>query len=473
MGGPGANGQVVHYRGGAAMVGYLPFVDAGLDAGIYPHGTTDQSDEINDVIDQLEADGGGVLMLRPDFGTGRGVYRGHIQLKPGVHVISASQARGYYLGESDPGTTLPVYIKGLGSDWVVDTPTGAMGTIVSPGLMGVGVIGVDGASSGGGLRLRTGVTAAAIRNVTTSNTREQGVLLESQVLACVVEDVFIDNALLNRGRGSLAGGFEDRGTDNHISRVEASSSAGRESDVSSSDLYCVGVLVAGSAGTYTNVIGQISDIGVVVSGSANKFLGVRGDLNYAHDWLISGQRNSFAACHAIDGGRKANNTYDGFHLTSTAASNALAACNTMQLGGRTYQYSFADHGQWAYGPQNNAFAACVGEGFATDMFYRDASFGSAPVIPKNMLKPTTGTTWDVTNIGLIQPNYASPTTITGFTGGAIGQEIVIIGHASSSDVTIQQGTYIHNADYNDLVLAQQVAYKYICRDGGHWNQIKG
>lgn len=455
-----------------ALTGAGPVVRADVEFGIRPHATTDQTAAINSMIEQLAAAGGAVVHLAS------GTYRAHVVLRSGVWLVTGAPMRGG-----------PVTLKGLGTDWVVDTHVDAGGDYTyGMGLQGLYIEGASrttpATASGGGVRFGPMSAGGGLYGVHVSWLADQGILMEAaagnprgagsnQIAQCYVE-----NVTLNRSRSALIGAIEDRGVDNQWRNIEASTSqSATEGAIGTGGPYgagwCVAVLVAaGSASTeWTNVVGQLSDHGFVIDGQAHRLTDCRGDLSYAHDWVIDSSNCVITGALALNGGRAANNTYDAFLLTSGSLGNRLSG-EAVQNGGRTYKYNVEDLSN--YGASDPAtyqnLIDVTGYGYATAPY----KMGSAvPRLQGQVAAPTSGTTWNVAHAGLVVPNYASAATVTAFTGGVKGQVIEIVGDGK---VSIQHNGTIRTGTGGTILLASERVYRFrnIANSGnGYWLQVGG
>ncbi len=424
---------------GEVGIGGRPYIDAGIDAGILPHPTTDQSVAFNNLIDEVAADGGGAIMIR-------GVYRANVVLKQGVVLTSAHQQFGY------EGAITAAVIQGVDDTdaFVIDTPVGLTSHL---GLHGIDVRGPGTGTTGGGIRFRQ-VNHSSIKNVHVAGHQDQGIILELGY-GTVVEDILAFNCLLNRTRSAPTGVVDIGGTDHFLNRVEANASL---SALTTADLRVNAIAMRGSNHFVSNCVGEISDQGWYIACDLTSFTGCRGDLNFGHDWRIVGSTNQLAACRAVNGGRSAANTYDGFN--TSGQSNLFAACGTYQSGGSTYKYGFGDTGSFASPLSRSQYAACLPSGFATAAYSPVTNLSASPMIPAHPIIVSAGaTSINVAQAGILDMgNYGSATTVTAFTGGASGQEITIIGNPN---VTIQHNTVIKTSTGANITLSSLRAYRFI------------
>jgi len=446
----GSNGQVIHYRGGAPMIGRLPFISAELDYGITPHAATDRSTAINTMIEEISAGGGGVIGFRG------GQYRGHFVLRTGVTLSGMRGQYGY------TGTSQPVRFQAIGGAWLIDTPSTAIYAAAVEGIDLRGDL-----VNGGGMRFQN-TSWCALRKVSLHGFAEQGVLSTAGV-KLTLDSVLATACLYRRGRTDNAGVIEIRSHDASLQNVEANTSqSGDLATISSANLYLNAFLVAGAQGSYVDCIGEQSDCGWFIIGQNNKFATCRGDYNYGHDWRVPGNRNVFAAVEAVEGGRAATNTYNGFLVSGFGNTFAGPSASTSTS---QYKYLFEDTVQNSAAGVRNSWIAPNGTGYGT-AFFKDSGFlGSAVMLPNNEIRPVSGTTSiDVNRAGRVNfTNYTTATTVTAFTGGNDGQVLYLFG---DPDVTIAHNATIKTISGANLTLAAGRMYQFVNQQGV-WYQVGG
>ena len=132
----------------------------------------------------------------------------------------------------------------------------------------------------------------------------------------------------------------------------------------------------------------------------------------------------------------------------------------MKVGAGTTKYSFEDTvNTSSVTAPRNTYVGCYGYAYATAMFQMEGYLGSSPTIPNHLIRPGSGTTIDVTNVGQVAPGHSTATTITAFTGGVPGQEITLLGNANIT-IAANNATIKTNTGAN-VTLAVNRAYKFV------------
>lgn len=428
------------------------------DFGIAPHDSNDQTAAINTMIDTVSGRGGGVIVF-PKGATTASTYIGDIILKSGVHLTGFAPHYGYH--QTAPSMS-PVRLRPYtNTGYAIDTPSGGATACSVSGLTLVG----NSAQTGGGIRFKSGSNWSAVKNVHINGFGDEGVKLDAGTVAITLEHVFPINCLLDRSRSATAGVVDIDGGDHVVIGVEASASTTALSD---SNMYLAAFYVKGANHFFNTCVGEISDRGWVITAGTSSYVGCRGDLNFAHDWhLVSGGSSQYAACRAVDGGRAAANTYDGFFIESQG--NQFAACRATQLLANTYKYGFEDTVVVGSVLGRNQYAACMATGWATADIVTGGWQGSAPVRGNAAIYPAKSATIDVTAAGLVAlDNFDTATTITTINGGTQGQELSFIGNPN---VTIDHnGSNIFTNTGADITLVSGRAYKFIKHDN-KWYQF--
>ncbi len=442
------NGGITHYRGGAPMVGRLPFIDAALEAGLLPHPTTDQSTAFNTLIDQVAAAGGGVIAIR-------GVYRANVVLKSGVVLSSMRQQYGY------EGSVTAAVIKGVDDTnaFVIDTP---VTSVSQAGIHGIDVVGPGSGTTGGGIRFQNAYWSS-IKNVHTASHQDQGIIIVAG-WANVIEDILAFNCLLNRTRSQVDGVVDVGGTDNFLHRIEATASLAAVTDA---NLRCAAIALRGANHFVSNCIGEISDQGWYVAAEFTRIENCRGDLNWGPDWNIPGPDNQLANVIAINGGRSAVNTYDAF--TVSGVGNQLTNFKTHQTGVGSYRYSVTDTTNTSFVAHRTQYGLRTLGGYATAAWNVVNYLGSSPSPATTSIKPANSTaSINVTEVGTVSfSEYGTATTVTAFTGGVNGQQLVLIGNPN---VTIQNNGTINTTTGANVTLATNRAYRLV-NYNGVWYQV--
>jgi hypothetical protein len=414
--------------------------------------STDCTAAIQAAIDNANASGGGTVFL-PD-----GYYRAHnlilkayvtLQGATGTRPYTSAGARVGAVIESPPGTS---------GGWVIDSPSGAQ---LNMAIRNLGVRGAGAGSTAGGIRLQNSRNGA-VSNVSIDNCAEEGLWVVAGVTTRV-SDVLAVNCLLNRTRTSATGVVRIGASDCYVDAIEATASMTIGAPVIDSNTYIAALQVDGASNFVMGGQYEISDIGVRVTGSHNRFVAGRADLNNGHGWVITGGRNNFIGCTSLSNGSQ-NNTYDGFNVGSAAYGNNFIGCNAHRLDGKTFRYCFNDAVNNGIVNYRNNWVGCRAGEYATGAYNVNGFLGSGPVASPHPIRPASGTTdIDVTATTLVVLSaYTSPTTVTNFSGGVVGQTIRVLG---DSDVTIANNVNIQTNTGADKTLASNKVYTFTFYNG--------
>lgn len=407
------------------IVSIMDFIPVALQADIFDYSSTDNvSAYVQDAIDAVNAAGGGGLQ----FPAGK-FNMGDVQIKSGVSLIGSGRAYG--------GTAADTYgtlFSAIGSpDWIVDTPTDGAD------LTGISGINFFGDQECGGLRYRdAGEGNPCVWNNVAdcffTDCGEQAIL--AHCTASKFTNLLIYNALLNRERNALSGAIEITYTDNQLLNVEATVSL---ADVVSADLYLCAILLSGPNNFVVNCIGEISERGLHSSQGDNQIANTRCDLNLGHGFSGTG---IFTGCKALNNGQAASNTYDGFYIPNDDGNyygGKWTGCAALSNNANVHRYgiNFAGAGgglAYQRGLVRDFRSVGHGTGAVRQGYWpADAEAGRA------VFRDTAfGTTPNVADFRYFVPTNSSAVTITNFTGGLMGQELVILGNAN---VTVAHDGY--------------------------------
>jgi hypothetical protein len=415
---------------------------------------TDDTASMQAAIDAASA-GGGTVLVPP------GDYYANLTMKQGVTLTSLDTRYRYTPSSAAAGSRAVIIRSASAGTPTVDTPTSAIGT---PAINGINFIGHGAASIGVNLR---NTQWASVTHCSFDSYKDQG-LLAAAGNATFVDDVLTSNCLLNRSRSAVAGAVEIATHDSIIRGFEAGVGT---ASLTSSNRYCQGLLVSGTNCFISDGNGELSDGGVYVSGNYNRFVNVRADLNRGHGFEITGNRNTFASCHAVNNSQDATNTYDGWLISGT--SNSFAACRSAGASnGIAVKYGFEDTvSQAGVSTRNTYDASCRSTEHGTAPFSSQTYVGSGREMPPHDLHPANSTaSVDITGTSLVICDlYTTPTTVTAFTGGVQGQSLRIVG---SANVTIQNNSTIKTNTGADKPLAANQVYTFTLA-GGVWRENAG
>lgn len=290
-----------------------------------------------------------------------GTYRCNVVLKSGVII------RGVTQHHQLAGKTVSVKFSAVRPGPVIDTSAEAR--TYSCGVIGVQFqgLGQRGASSGVVFR---NVSRSFVRWSTFNDFSDEAVRTGPQSIACLFEDILIQNTLMNRGHRSRIGAFDLHGTDHFCSRIEATTSQSIEAEISSTRLNLCAIMVRSANNMFSDCVGEISDIGIYLTAAAkfNRFSNCRVDLNYGPGFLLEGTSNVLAACVALKNSQGLHAGYSGF--LNAVRGNSFAACwsGGHGLDRRKQAFGFEDGTVKSTDDAKNYYAACNGDNNARGLF---------------------------------------------------------------------------------------------------------
>jgi hypothetical protein len=424
------------------------------DYGAKGDGVANDSASIQAAIDFVTSIGGGNVFLPT------GIYKCiNLVLKTGVYLVG-QDGFGYLAGTPVNQTRLVC----AGTGVMIDTPS----TLVSNcGVIGINISGLGAGTAVKGIRFQN-VTAGFIKQVHVFNVSDEAILQVAGI-ACVFEDILVFGAVLNRARGAVTGSVDIGGTDHFFDRIECGISGQTEGTVQSSNLYCVGFVLRGTNCFVNSVIGELSDIGIYVNGSLNRFSNCRADTNFGHGYqLASGGGNQYTNCTAYNNGKATNNTYSEWQNLSGHVNSIFSNCLAESASANLCKYGFEDLGNTA--TLKNFYSNCLGLGAVTQPYWNLTSAPSAFMFASAEAKTltTNSTTPDVSGYEIFRTLNTVPTTITNFTGGYIGQELLIF--CTDNNTTIQHnGGSIITSNTGDVKLRNGSTYRF--QKWGAWQLI--
>lgn len=435
--------------------------------GAVGDGATNDTSAIQAAIDYISGSGGGALYFP------NGTYLANLVLKNGVFLQSIN---GGPTGVSW-SSYHPVMIKGYTTGTVIDTPSTA---ISSCGIVGIAVTG-HASGSDYGIRFRN--ANGTIRDVTVTNTLNEGILIDDGI-ACDLRNILVTDALKDRTRGSRTGAVTVNGTDHYLYAIEAQVGNQNYSDrQSSANRYLAALHIKGSNHFVVSCIGELSDVGIVVEGSLHSLISCRGDLNNGEGFLIFGQAQ-LVGCRAVNNskgfdsfGVSIDGDYSGFYVDCQGSQ--FIGCKSAQNDFYETKYSFEDVSQYDAMTAKNIWDSCDGNGYATAHWFTP---DKPPRILVNgglasVTLSTGANTLDVTNISVLAVTQASSSaSIDYLTGGVPGQEVTLVISAPSQTVEIGNTWYVATGGMRTFsepsakTLADKRAYSFI-RTSSFWSEI--
>src|SRR6266702_1540250 len=412
-------------------------------------GGLDDSANLQPVVDALSAAGGGIIEAW-------GTYTCNIILKAGVYIVGMNNFRSSI-------TNASCRFNQFGAGPVIDTPTG---NIQNCGVLGIAFYGLGAGTTGNGVRFQN-VSAGVLKGVSANNFADEGFLTQSPTIACLIEDLFAQNCVLNRTRSGVTGAVDIDGTDHWIGRIEATASV--ITNKTSANLYCCGIVVRGANHKADRILGEISDQGIVWLASDSRVGLSSAELNMGHGWNVFGSGNEFSECQALSNSQDTTNTYDNWRADSTSGKNQFISPQSKNSQANITKYGFEDLVQSF--ANRNTYTDPRGSGSGTQEYVSQTTNGSAFFFPAGTPATLTvnSTTPDVSGYERFQTANTGPTTITDFTGGVQGQRIVV--RCGDTNTTIQHnGATISLLNSGDKVLRVQANYEFV-KMGAVWREI--
>lgn len=424
------------------------------DFDVEGDGVTDDSANIQKAIDAVHARGGGTVYF--PIGTYKALG---LVLKEGVTLLGQQGNYGYL-----PSNVSRATLLAAGAGTMISTP----GTrILSPGVVGINFKGLGAATACVGINFGQ-VTYGCIKQCQFDNFADQAFITQSTAIACVLEDIMITNAVLNRARAAVIGACDIGGTDHHVNRVEATASV---TSLSSASAYIAAINFSAINCDVIASIGEISDVGWHVSGSLNKFSSNRADLNRAHGWRIVGGGNQFSACAGLTNGQETANTYDNWHATSASANNLFVGCYAGTLSGNAPRYGFYD--DVTATANKNRYMNVLSTGATTGQYRSNSSNGSCfdfPTGPALLLTVNSATPSVLGYKNFFTTNTLA-TVYTDFTDAVPGQEITIL--CADSNSTLQHNGATISLPYNQNIAMVNGQIYTLVKVGSVWRLKSG
>lgn len=460
--GTGGVQQTVDQAINNGLVSVLYFIPVSEHAAIKAcTSTTDVATYIQTAIDAINSASptGGVLYFPP----GKYLQSG-IVLKSGVVLMGTPTS---FSGNPSHG----VRLVNTGSGIAVDTPNGT--ECRRAGIVGMAIVGPASSSlTGNGVRFRD-ANRCYLKNVMIDGFGDEGLLVDSDSIACVFTDVFVQRSLLDTSRAAKAGAIDVSGSDHLFYNCEATTS---QSALSDSNLYLCAWAIRATACFFTDCIGEISDVGFhLTSASAiGRFKGCRADLNWGRGFEVTGGQNQFDCCTAYRNSQETDNTYSGFYFAATTGgSNVLAGCMSSgrSADSKKPKYGYEDAMASATVASRNQYVGCSGVSNGTALYSVTSSvLGPAPLLPNVGNRPADAdATPSVANSTFLDlNNYATTTSITAF-DDAVGTQFLMV--KGKSTVTIANGTNIKTNTGAAKTLRDNVFYFFVHVGSNVWWEL--
>jgi hypothetical protein len=366
---------------------------------------TDETTEAQEAIDDVAAAGGGDIWIP-----------GGVEVKCNVTLATGVILRGGLVRPNQFDTTSG-RLTAVAAGAVVDTP---VATTRSCGVIGLQIRGIGAATAGLGVHFRD-VRAGVVAQCFIDNFSDEAILEDSSCIGCIYEQLHGQNCLLGT-QSAKTGVFDFSGKDQMANNVEGTASLSALSDANA---YLCGIVIRGSNGFYTKLIGEISDEGIHLTSAAtlNRISDSRADLNFGHGWNVIGTSNQFSNCIGLNNSQETTNTYDNWNF-SGSGSNQTSNCRALSNVAKVAKYGFNDTIN-SFSNRNKHFNP-TSSGSGTAEFISTAN-GSSFIFDDNQLATLTANsaTPSVAGAKFFTTANTNPTTITDFTGGVKGQEIIV------------------------------------------------
>lgn len=424
-----------------------------LASGAAFDGVTDDTVILQAFIDEVADAGGGVIRWPNNLQA-----RASIELREGVYI--EGPGRGYPPSSINMGS-----IKAAAAGAAVRAQD-----IRNCGISGVNVVGLGAGTAVVGVHFEN-VVKGIVSYLAVDQTSDQGILIDAASGGCVVEVIQVTNALLNRTRSARSGAVEILGTDHWVRDVEATASV--TGAVTSADLRCAAILIGMTNGECDGLMGEISDVGIYLTGDQNRIVNARADLNRGHGFVVSGTRNQIANALALNNGKAATDTYDGFLFEATGTANQTANLKAESQSTSTEKHKYGLRDLAATATQKNRHLNPFSTGATTRQYLGSSSNGSAFHFPMGapVNLAANSTTPDVTGLAYVATLNGVATTITDFLGGVPGQEITV--YCSDANTTVQHnGATISLAALANKALSIRQHYKFVYT-GAVWRDVTG
>lgn len=393
--------------------------------------TTDHSTYIQAAIDALNANGGGTLKF-PD-----GRYNANVVIKSGVALVGS---------ETHPSATVAqarrVSWYAAANGYCIDTPAApGSGTSIEGGtIKGFQFNGEHGTYSAEAIRIRS-ARKFFLHDCAFNNFSGSAVIQDQpsgftngtlEIERCFAQNCLLDNASLTDYKGV----FELRGSDGLIDWVESAGSI----LASSVTGFVTAFIFGGSDWKATNILGEFADVNFYFTSlcSRGEFINLTGDNSFGHNYLMDGAVDNVVHGLAKRTGQGLHNTYDGFHLTGSAARNEISIkVVDVPSTATKARYGIYDGFSTTDKHNRNNFTGCKvksGAAATLNFFSNSLTGGSAMPVEIGAAISVTGATPDVNGIGLVR--HTGGVSVTNFLNGTAGQEFTFL---AGSDVTITRG----------------------------------
>lgn len=414
--------------------------------------TTDHTTDFNDAITELNAVGGGKIIIPT------GDYNVE-SLVPKTGVIIQGDSIGKYSPNQSNGARLVALGDG---GYIFNQTSGVVYDFTVDGLLleGAGV-----SVAGGGIK-GVDLSRGHYLNLSFNGFSDEAIVIDAGTVS-QFRNIFAQNCLLDTTRSAKSGVIDITANDCMFDTMEITASLIAESD---SNLYLCAFNIAGSNHFAVNLIGEISDIGFYITCSNSRFANCRADLNQGHGWeLVGAGSNGFVNCTGHRNSQDTDDTYSQWEIDSASGANRFTGCNgsALAVDAKKGKYGFND--ALNSDSSKNTYVNCVAAENITKNFNMISFAGSAVSFPTGG-PPKAFTAADATP-SVDQYCFfktADTTTYTDFDTHVPGQEIKIIAFHTA---TLTNGTNIKtNTGANKTMVVNKI---YTLRDvNGVWYEVE-
>lgn len=463
------------YSRNAADASMFDFIPEEYHEGIMNHTETrDLSAYMQAAINDMDARGGGVIRVPP------GQYYCNLVTKPHVVLLGArynSTRRSLFWTYNSVAGAFTTRLRNYNNDWIIKSETNISGR--GFGLVGIDFDAKDASNSTGGVYLRG--PEAIIKCCSAYGFQDQGFKMEGNINT--IEDVIANECLKQRTRYDYVGTIEVSGADCHISRVEGNAQCVGLGTIHNAEPYLCGIKIAGNNSYVYGLMGEISETGVYIraSNAIHKMSNSRADNNTGPGFLLDGVMMD--NCHSYNNSRNGEGQYSGFKSLPNAsrvfASNCVAWTDAFPVDGtkeqRKHKYGFDFSTMDYVSPRLKSWQnQCFSYGHSEGEFLDAPTNGAIrSVHAAHTVHNTTATVIPVDNISLVAIKGNSGSTITGFSGGYIGQEVCLYLDAQKTVTLVHSGTFQvnNNARNANKVMEVGRTYRFIKTRDTIWREV--
>lgn len=463
------------YSRNASDASMFDFIPEEYHAGIMNHTENrDLSAYMQAAIDDMDARGGGVIRVPP------GQYYCNLVTKPHVVLIGArynSTRRTLFWTYNSVAGAFTTRFRNYRNDWIIKSETNISGR--GFGLLGIDFDAKDAINSTGGVYLRG--PEAVIRCCSAYGFQDQGFKMDGNINT--IEDVIANECLKQRTRSDYVGTVEVSGADCHISRVEGNAQCVGLGTIHNAEPYLCGIKIAGNNSYVYGLMGEVSETGVYIraSNAVHKMSNSRADNNTGPGFLLDGV--ILDNCHSYNNSRNGDGQYSGFKSLPNAsrvfASNCVAWTDTFPVDQtseqRKHKYGF-DFSTMDYASsrlkawRSQCFSHGHSEGEGLDA---PANGSIRSVHAAHAVHNSTATVIAVDNISLVTIGGNAGGTISGLSGGYIGQEVCLYLNAQKVVTLVHSGNFQVNNNARNASKVMEVGrvYRFIKTRDTIWREV--